>query len=268
MTSRSTASLARALATCIALAVTLPLQGQVAAPASARDGWADSARREIEAAVPAGDRARLGAARTLLDRALTALPGDPLLQHYQGYALWREAGLLLGNNERDAARALLEQADRLLEQSGARLRLPETFALRAAVTGQLIGLSRNPLTGMRLGPRSSALMDEAVELGPRNPRVWLIKGINAMYTPAMWGGGLDKAHSHLQRAQELFAEDAPAAPMPAWGEADVHIYLGQIHAKQGRLSEARAAYARALVLQPDNLWVRRVLLPTLGRSPS
>jgi tetratricopeptide (TPR) repeat protein len=136
------------------------------------------------------------------------------------------------------------------------------------VTGQLIGLSRNPLTGMRLGPRSSALMEEAADAGPRNPRVWLVKGINAMYTPAMWGGGLDKARSHLQRAQELFANDGPAAPLPAWGEADVHIYLGQIHAKQGRLHEARAAYERALVLQPDNRWVRRVLLPTLGRTTS
>ena len=268
MTSTSATSLARALAACIALGVGVPVWGQAPAPSSTRDRWADSARREIEAAVPAGDRARLEAARTLLDRALTAFPRDPLLQHYQGYALWREAALLLGSDEREAARSLLEQADRVLEQSGTRLRLPETFAVRAAVTGQLIGLSRNPLTGMRLGPRSSALMEEAVEVGPRNPRVWLVKGINAMYTPAMWGGGLDKARSHLQRAQELFDRDAAAAAMPAWGEADVHIYLGQIHAKQGRVSEARAAYARALALQPDNLWVRRVLLPTLDRSPS
>jgi tetratricopeptide (TPR) repeat protein len=230
-----------------------------------RDLLADSARREIEAGAARADRARLVAARALLERALTAFPDDPLLLHYQGYALWREAALVLGTGTPRDARPLLQEADRVLERSAARLRLPESYALRASVLGQLIGTSRNPLDGMRLGPRSSSLMEQAEAAGPQNPRVWLLRGMNAMYTPGMFGGGMDRAEASLQRALTLLAADRPAPPLPAWGEADVHIYLGQVYAKQGRTEEARAAFERALALQPGNPWVRQVLLPALDR---
>jgi tetratricopeptide (TPR) repeat protein len=238
-----------------------------AQPNAARDRWADSARREIEAAVPTGDRARLAGARLLLERALAAFPDDPLLQHYQGYALWREASLALGQEDTGRARLLLDQADDALERSAKRLALPETYALRSSVIGQLIGTSKNPLDGMRLGPKSSGLMDQAAEGdGARNPRVWLLKGMSAVHTPAMFGGGLDRAAAHLQRALELFAADRPAPPAPAWGHADAYVWLGQVEAKRGRRDAARAAYAQALALQPDNVWVRQVLLPALDRA--
>lgn len=237
-----------------------------AAPLAGRDRWADSARRVIEAAVPVADRARLGAARVLLDRALAAFPDDPLLQHYQGYALWREAAIVMGTGEAAAARPLLEQADAVLERSATRLAMPETFALRSSAIGQLIGTSRNPLDGMRLGPKSASLMERAEEgSGAQNPRVWLLKGMSAMYTPAMFGGGLDRAAASLQRALELFASDRPAPAAPAWGHADAYVYLGQVEAKRGHRDAARQAYDRALALQPDNAWVRHVLLPALDR---
>ena len=227
---------------------------------------ADSARREIDAAAARADRARLIAARALLDRALTAYPDDALLLHYKGYALWREAAIVLGTAEPRDARPLLQEADRVLERSAERQPMPETYALRASVTGQLIGTSRNPIDGMRLGPRSSSLMERATEAGPRNPRVWFLHGMSAMYTPGLFGGGLDKAEQSLQKALALFPGDAPAPPLPDWGEADVHIYLGQVYAKQGRRDEARAAYQRALALQPENPWVLRVLLPALEKA--
>ena len=253
------------LALLLTLLAAAPARAQ--APDPARDRWADSARREIEAAVPAGDRARLGAARVLVERALAAFPDDPLLLHYAGYALWRESALLLGAGDQRGARALLEQADALLARSEKRLALPETFALRASVAGQLIGTSRNPIDGMRLGPRSGALMDRAAEGdGARNPRVWLLKGMGALYTPAMFGGGLDRAAAHLQRALELFPADRPAPPAPAWGRADAYVYLGQVEAKRGDRDAARAAYRQALALQPDHAWVKHVLLPALDRA--
>ena len=71
-----------------------------------RDRFADSARREIEAASLAGDIARLQGARAMLERALTAFPNDPLLQHYQGYSLYREATLMQGMQRRIRARPL------------------------------------------------------------------------------------------------------------------------------------------------------------------
>jgi tetratricopeptide (TPR) repeat protein len=230
-----------------------------------RDKWADSARIEIETATALGDLNRMREAGALLERALTALPDDPLLLHYLGYARYREATLMQGMKRDDKEyRPLLEAADSLLERSASKLQLAESYAVRSSVIGQLIG--SNPLRGMTLGPKSSNAMDRAIELGPNNPRVWLLRGIGAMFTPSMFGGGLDKAEEYLGKALALFPNDKPAPPMPAWGHAEVYIWLGQVHKRRERIDEARQAYNRALELQPDNGWVKHVLLPGLDRA--
>jgi tetratricopeptide (TPR) repeat protein len=231
---------------------------------SPRDRWADSARVTIEAASNRGDVEQLRGARALVERALTAFAGDPLLQHYYAYALYREATLLMGRrHDEKEYRPLLEQADSILEESASKLALPETYALRSSVLGQLIN---NPLRGMTLGPRSGSAMDRAIELGPRNPRVWMLRGVGAMFTPAMFGGGTDKAAEYLRKAIALFPDDRPAPPLPAWGHAEAYAWLGQVLHKQKRIDDARAAYAKSLELQPDNGWVKNVLLPALDRA--
>lgn len=232
---------------------------------SPRDRWADSARTQIEAASTRGDIAQLRGSRALVERALTRFAGDPLLQHYYAYALYCEANLLRGmRHDEKESRPLLEQADSLLEQSASKLALAETYALRSSVLGQLIG--SNPFRGMTLGPRSSDAMDRALELGPRNPRVWMLRGVNAMFTPAMFGGGIEKSEEYLRKAIALFADDKPAPPLPAWGHAEAYAWLGQVLRKQKRIDEARVAYAKALEIDPEFGWVRHVLLPALDRA--
>jgi tetratricopeptide (TPR) repeat protein len=232
---------------------------------SPRDRWADTARVPIEAAFNRGDVELLRGARALVERALTAFAGDPLLQHYYAYSLYREANLLMGKRRDEKEyRPLLEQADSLLEQSASKLALAETHALRSSVLGQLIGT--NPLRGMTLGPRSGSAMDRAIELGPRNPRVWMLRGVGAMFTPAMFGGGVEKSEEYLRKAIGLFPDDRPAAPLPAWGHSEAYAWLGQVLHKQKRIDDARAAYTKALELQPENGWVRHVLLPALNRA--
>src|SRR6185295_5750443 len=106
------------------------------------------------------------------------------------------------------------------------------------------------LAGMRLGSKSNSMMERAVTAGPSNPRVWVMRGIGAFNTPSAFGGGLDKAESYLKKALELFATDAPQPPLPAWGRADAHIWLGQVYAKQKHRDAARAEFDAARALQP------------------
>ena len=248
---------------CFALALTATTAS--AQTIAGRDKWADSARVEIETATALGDFSRIREAGALIERALTAFPDDPLLLHYLGYARYREATLMQGKKyDGKQYRPLLEAADSLLERSASKLQLPETHALRSSVLGQMIG--SNPLRGMTLGPTSSNAMDRALEVGPNNPRVWLLRGIGAIFTPSMFGGGLDKAERYLTKALALFPNDRPAPPMPAWGHAEAYIWMGQVHKRRDRIDDARQAYNRALELQPDNGWVKHVLLPGLDRA--
>ena len=226
-------------------------------------GWADSAARLIDRATVAGDLRGLQNARSLLDRALGAYPNDALLLHYQGYELYREAGLLDGRGGIEASEVPLiaATARTKLQQSLAAQPLPETHALLAMVMGRLIRADR--ANARTLGPLIPQEMNAAVMTGSTNPRVWLLRGIQAIYTQPQYGGGLPVAETHLNRAIALFATDIPTPPAPRWGRSEAYVWLGQVFQRTNRIAEARAAYNKALALQGDYPWVSKSLLPSL-----
>ena len=245
------------------LAATMPLHAQSTGTAA----LADSARVSIEAAVDRGDLPALDASIAFIDRALALHAGDPLLRHYRGYALYRAGTLAMGQHGVARARPYLDRASETLEPLAEGATIPETYALLSSVYGLQIATSRvSMIAGMRLGPKATEQMSRAVEAGPRNPRVWVLRGISAFNTPSAFGGGIDKAEAYLKKALELSATDSPAAPLPAWGRADVHVWLGQLYAKQGKRDAARAEYRAALALQPGHPWITQVLLPQLDRT--
>jgi tetratricopeptide (TPR) repeat protein len=238
-----------------------------AQPAASAAAIADSVRRWVETGVETADLAAVNAAGAFAERALTMYPKDALLQHYRAYALYRASTLAIGRDGGAAARPYLDKARDILEPLVKTKTIPETYALLASVYGMQIAAARvSMVAGMTLGPKSTEWMERAVEAGPSNPRVWIMRGISAFNTPSSFGGGLDKAEAHLKRAESLLASDAPEAPLPAWGKADVHIWLGQVYLKTKRREQARAEFSKALTLQPKNAWVTNVLMPALDKS--
>lgn len=247
----------------VALA-TLPSYAASQSPAIIK--WADSANKLIDAGIASGQPAGLDQAIALIERVLTITPNDGLMLHLKGYALYRKANPMMDDDKKKAeVKALLEEADDAFERSAKTLAWPETHALRASVTGQMIAVG-NPMSGMWLGPRADGQMEKALELGPNNPRVWMLKGVGTMFKPKMFGGGADKAEKELLKAIELFANDQPVAPAPKWGRAEVYAWLGQAYVAQDKLAEARTAYQKVLELDPGNGWVTHVLLPALEKK--
>jgi tetratricopeptide (TPR) repeat protein len=248
----------------VACAVMLPSVSGAQSPALAGAAkWADSAAREIDKASIASDLPRMQAVRTLLDRALVAFPNDPLLLHYQGFELYREAGLLDGLRRSAEVPALMEKARVVLEQSNAVKPMPETHALLSSIYGRMIGA--DPSLGMTLGPQSQEEMSAAVATGLTNPRVWLLRGISSIYTPAEYGGGLSIAEGQLNKAIELFGNDHPVAPAPSWGKAEAYMWLGQVLQKESKAADAIVAYDKALALEPNYTWVKSMLLPSVKK---
>ena len=225
--------------------------------------WADSARRQIDAATVAGDLDEMREAKLLIEKALGAYPNDGLLLHYAGYANYREAGIRQGLGGPDARDIPLIHATARtkLQQSLAAQPIAETHALLAMVMGSLIGEDHS--AAPVLGPMIPQEMTAAITMAPTNPRVWLLRGIQSFYTPIQYGGGLPVAETQLNRAIELFATDNPAPPLPSWGRAEAYVWLGQVLQKQGRTPEARTAYNKALAIQPNYPWVIYSLLPSL-----
>ena len=227
---------------------------------------ADSAITLITSAAIGDPAAVFDAPLAILDQLLAANPEDSVALHYKGYALYRKAAALSGDKARKSDyKATLQEAEKVLALAASHGAWPETIALQSAVVGQLIGVS-GIFAIPRLGPKTNRLMDEAIALAPGNPRVWLLKGVLSIHKPKMFGGGLDKAERELKKAIELFPADSPVAPRPSWGYAEAWAWLGSVHAGQKRVDEARAAYARALELQPHFDWVRQHLLPALDTN--
>ncbi len=222
--------------------------------------WADSVRARIDDATRHGGTA-LDSARRLVNVALRAWPNDPLLQHYQGFVLYR---ILYAPPEPLTAErraAYLQAARTAFERSIARRPLVESYLLLAEIyEAQCEDDAARCAT---LGPRADRLRARAITDGPDNPRLYLMAGIAALYAGPASGGGPAAAQKLLSRAAELFARDDPAPGLPAWGRAEAYIWLGQAWQRTGNRREARRAYGRALALEPDNRWVRDQLLPAV-----
>ncbi|HEX8830634.1 MAG TPA: hypothetical protein VF705_05675, partial [Longimicrobium sp.] len=187
-------------------------------PAQSAAAVADTVQRLAEAGFLHDDPASFAAARAAAARGLSRAPGDGLLLHYAGYVHFRTAVLHLQSGEdREGARARvamhLDSAEHFLRRSAAAHPLPETYALLSSVHA-MRAAAGSPLGALGQVRRASAEMEQALELGPANPRVWLLRGIAAAQTPRLLGGGAERARRHLERALALFAADAARAPEP------------------------------------------------------
>jgi cytochrome c-type biogenesis protein CcmH/NrfG len=138
----------------------------------------------------------------------------------------------------------------------------EAHALLGSVYG--LQIAQSPvIRGMTLGPRANSALDRAAEIESGNPRVLLLQGVSAFNTPAMFGGGTDKAEQHLRRSLERFAAEPSDKAWPNWGRFDAHVWLGQALLQKGDRTGAHAEYDKARALAPNSGWLRYVLIPAL-----
>ena len=95
-------------------------------------------------------------------------------------------------------------------------------------------------------------------LDARDPRAGFLEGLSS----ALAAGSLDRAERAFQEATKSLPAGA-ADNWPGWTQADAWAWLGRVLVKKGDVPSARRAYQRALELEPNYLWVTKVLLPGL-----
>lgn len=181
---------------------------------------------------------------------------DLLLARY-GYIAF-----LLEDNS-SVARRQLEKAEQELERLS---RFPRyaahTHAFRAAFYGFRITL--RPLSAIRLGPRSYAAVDEALQTDPSNPLGWMEKGNTRFYTPSTFGGSKQEALEAYAQAISLFEQNM--IPNHRWIYLNSLIGLAKSYQYTGNRALAIATYRKALTFEPEFKWVRDDLLPELLRN--
>lgn len=205
-------------------------------------------------------------ARAYFERLLNQPEKTWLIRYYIALADYRMVSFYFGKGMKDQAKSFVEDG---IEQLEAGLELQNNFAEAHSLVSALYGnkIAFKPLQAMSLGPKSGLAMTKALKLAPDNPRNYLISGWSAYFTPKMFGGGLEKARTHFQKAIALYDSfTVSELTLPDWGHAEAYAWLGLLQARQKEWDAARKNYAAALALNPDYGWVKAVLLPDLEKK--
>jgi tetratricopeptide (TPR) repeat protein len=239
--------------------------GMATAQQTVPEGWPDLSAR-LQRAGTSDNAADLRALRVDLLRASTKPAGkeaDALVQYAIAYLASRMA-FLPGVADKERDDLLADGVQRLEAVLKANTRDVEAHILLGALLGSQI--ARSPMKGITLGRRAGDELERAAEIAPDNPRVHLQQGISAFNTPAIFGGGTDKAERSLRRSIELFQREPVDRPWPNWGRLDAHAWRGQALLEKGDRAGARAEYDKALAIAPQSGWVRYSLLPALEKA--
>ena len=243
------------------LSITYPALAQPA------DSLIVSGKQMLQAGENAGDLDAMYAARATFERTLADTSLSAWSHYYIALADYRIAGLLEGESKDQASEHLKVAAEHLKKATEIDPQSAEAYALLSSVYGWQIGLS--PMKTMLLGPRVGQASRKAQQLAPDNPRVVLSAAISDFNTPEMFGGSKEKGLQGFQRAAELFAQEEPTDPVqPVWGHREAYAWLGIAYQDQGELESARAAFEKALEVDPDFGWVKYGLLPELEKANS
>jgi tetratricopeptide (TPR) repeat protein len=145
-----------------------------------------------------------------------------------------------------AAETGIGLARRAVELNG---KSAEYHRVLGTLCGQII--PANILLALQYGKCARESVDKAIELDPRSALAWVSRGVGNYYLPTQFGGGPQPAIGDLQKAIELDPKLAEA-----------HMWLGIALRKANRNMEARAAFEKALALNPRRVWTKQQLEKT------
>ncbi|MDF2437534.1 MAG: hypothetical protein K0Q95_1910 [Bacteroidota bacterium] len=125
----------------------------------------------------------------------------------------------------DKADAYLKKADSISPNNS------EIYALRSQIAGARISV--NPMSrGQKYGTESAELREKSKELDKTNPRPYYLEGTALFYTPAMFGGGKDKAKPAFEKALKMYETFKPASSIaPNWGKRSTEYFLKECDKK-------------------------------------
>lgn len=218
----------------------------------------------LERSALRGDGPALAPLVAQVEAEASAAPADAALQYERAFAWYAQAGVARSEGRNDQAVQCLETALKLLEGINGPGWAPEVAGFRGYLMNQIIGLNGLAAAGT-YGPQSSSLLSKAKAESPENPRIQFFNGVVLVTTPELFGGSLKGGIGALEKAVELY-RSPQKNPLPAWGEAEALAWLGLAKQKAGDLTGAKAAWNRALAIEPNYAWIKLVLLPAAEKA--
>ncbi len=204
----------------------------------------------LESARDRQDRAALEKLAAEYAAAAEKAPQDAAAQYRAALASSYLAEVALELRDKGQAQRAAESGVKAAERA---IALKPAEAEYHRVLGTLCGqvVPANVLAGLTYGKRARDAVNKALELDPKSAQATLARGVGNYYLPAALGGGNHLAIADFRKATQLDPKSA-----------DAYIWLGLALRKDRKNAEARAAFARALELNPARLWAKQQLEKT------
>lgn len=133
------------------------------------------------------------------------------------YAAWSIAVISFRTPQQDTRDPMLDEADDFYKK----IQSMDSTNDEVATLGGMLAQARLSVTPMtrhgKYGAIANAYFATAKKLNPNNPRIYYLEGNSLFYTPALFGGGPEKALPLYQKAESLFPNDSRDIHKPHWG---------------------------------------------------
>ncbi|MDD4226372.1 MAG: hypothetical protein PHU98_08290 [Mariniphaga sp.] len=182
-----------------------------------------------------------------------------LINYQYGYVAW-----CLGNNKKAEATEILSLLDENLRNlKKAAGETADYHAYSAAAYGFKIGLNlwRAPF----LGPRSMGHAEKALRADNLNIQANIELGNIWNYMPAIFGGSPQKALNYFLKALEGMEKESAEVRKNNWMYLNLLTMVGQKYKELGDKDQARIYFEKAIQAEPDFIWVKKGLLPSLEK---
>ncbi len=211
------------------------------------DQLVQDAERRLDAAASARNEDSLLAVRRVFEQCVHQDAGESRCYYDLGFA---DASLFQANDFRHDRKSAQRWLDSAIENTRRSLHLDEhradAHALLAGLYGSKIAYG-GMLAGMRYGLMSEAETRRALALDPGNAQAYAVLGRRYLYSPAIFGGDIDKAI-------DLFHKATILAPHNDGG----FVWLAIAYRKKGDRARAQAALAEALRLNAHSAFAKQV----------
>ena len=222
----------------------------------------DIARSKINHAYNINNKVEMLEARAIFERLLDVEKNKWIVNYFIAYCDYRLYTFEMNaDNKKEAKNYINDGIKQLTKSIEKNPEFGEDYALMSSFYGGKIALF--PISGMWNGPKSGKFMANAYKYGSDSPRIYLLDGISKYFTPEKWGGGIPQAELILNKAAKLYEMEDNRNIIPSWGNADVYTWLGIIETKKNNIIKAKEYFHKTLEIEPENSWVKNVLLPEL-----
>jgi tetratricopeptide (TPR) repeat protein len=208
------------------------------------------ATRDLEQARDRQDRPTLERIAAEYGSSATKQGNNANAQYLSAVAQSYLAEVATELKDKNGGRSAAETGIKAAEKAVA---LQPSVAEHHRILGTLCGqvIPANVLAGLKYGRCALDSINKAVELDPKSAIAYVSRGVGNYYLPAAFGGGPEVALKDLQKAIQLDPKLAEA-----------HLWMGITLRKLNRNGEARAAFTKALQLNPARVWTKQQLEKT------